>query len=226
MKKEIVIAAYDKELNWVSQFNDDVKVTIYRKGNVLPLSNSEIKIEPNKGRCVHTFFKHIHDQYNNLSDITFFAQDYPFDHWEDIIDIVNKEVWNERCVLQIGGYYGFHFNTITKHGPKGGVMWTLSPSTQHGNGKVLICQSNGLPQDRNPKINVDNYWSKLFDDNRPPLYEFIPGGHFAVTKESAMIRPKEFYGKVIKLLENDEAAPWMIERLECYIFNKNYKVKL
>ena len=226
MKKEIVIAAYDKELNWVSQFNDDVKVTIYRKGNVLPLSNSEIKIEPNKGRCVHTFFKHIHDQYNNLSDITFFAQDYPFDHWEDIIDIVNKEVWNERCVLQIGGYYGFHFNTITQHGPKGGVMWTLSPSTQHGNGKVLICQSNGLPQDRNPKINVDNYWSKLFDDNRPPLYEFIPGGHFAVTKESAMIRPKEFYGKVIKLLENDEAAPWMIERLECYIFNKNYKVKL
>ena len=226
MKKEIVIAAYDKELNWVSQFNDDVKVTIYRKGNILPLSNSEIKIEPNKGRCVHTFFKHIHDQYNNLSDITFFAQDYPFDHWEDIIDIVNKEVWNERCVLQIGGYYGFHFNTITQHGPKGGVMWTLSPSTQHGNGKVLICQSNGLPQDRNPKINVDNYWSKLFDDNRPPLYEFIPGGHFAVTKESAMIRPQEFYGKVIKLLENDEAAPWMIERLECYIFNKNYKVKL
>lgn len=226
MNKEVVIAAYDKELNWISQFNDDVKVTAYRKGGILPLLDGEIKIEPNKGRCVHTFFKHIHDQYNNLSDITFFAQDYPFDHWEDIIDVVNKEIWNERCALQIGGYYGFHFNTITQSGPKGGIMWTLSPSTQHGNGKVLICQSNGLPQDKNPKINVNHYWSKLFHDNRPPLYEFIPGGHFAVTKKSVMIRPKEFYGKVIKLLENDEAAPWMIERLECYIFNKNYKVKL
>lgn len=222
MKKEVVIAAYDKELNWISQFNDDVKVTTYRKGDILPLLDGEIKIEPNRGRCVHTFFKHIHDNYNNLSDMTFFIQDYPFDHWEDVIYVVNNETWVDRCALQIDGYYGFHFNTIKQPGPKGGIMWTLSQSIQHGNGKVLICQSNGLPQDRNPKINVDSYWIKLFNDNKPPSYEFIPGGHFGITKETVMIRPKEFYGKVIELLENDETAPWMIERLECYIFNKKY----
>lgn len=226
MKKEVVIAAYDKELNWVSQFNDDVKVTIYRKGNILPLSNSEIKIEPNKGRCVHTFFKHIHDQYNNLSDITFFAQDYPFDHWEDIIDVVNKEVWNERCALQIGGYYGFHFNTITQPGPNGGCMWALSPSIHFGDGKVLTCQSNGLPQDENPNINVDNYWFKLFNGNKPLNYEFIPGGHFAITKEKAYLRSREFYRSIVDILEKDLAAPWVIERLECYIFNPSYKTKI
>ncbi len=222
MNKELVIAAYDKELDWIYKVNNNIKVITYRKGDVSLLFDGEIKLEPNKGRCVHTFFKHIYDNYNNLSDITFFVQDYPFDHWEDVIEVINNETWGERCALKIDGYYGFHFNTIKQPGPKGGIMWKLVPSTQHGNGNVLICQSNGLPQDRNPKINVDSYWVKLFNCNKPPVYEFIPGGHFGITKETVQIRSKEFYGKVVELLENDDTAPWMIERLECYIFNKKY----
>jgi hypothetical protein len=222
MNKELVIAAYDKELDWLSHLNDDVKVKVYRKGDVLPLLEGETRLEPNKGRCVHTFFKHIHDNYDNLSDITFFAQDYPFDHWEDVIEVINNETWNDRCALQIDGYYGFHFNTITTPSPKGGVMWKLSPSTQHGNGNILACQSNGFPQDKNPNINVDDYWKKLFKDNKPSIYEFIPGGHFGITKESANNRSKQFYGKIVEILESDDTAPWMIERLECYIFNKKY----
>jgi len=30
--KEIVISAYDKELDWITQFDSDIKQTIYRKG--------------------------------------------------------------------------------------------------------------------------------------------------------------------------------------------------
>ncbi len=222
MNKEVIIAAYDKELDWISRFNDDVKVTVYRKGDIFPLADNEIKIEPNKGRCVHAFFKHIHDNYDNLADITFFIQDYPFDHWEDCVEVVNDETWENRCQIRIDGYYGFHFNTITKPGPKGGIMWTLLPTSHHGHGNVLICQSNGLPHDRNSNINVDDYWVKLFSDNKPGRYEFIPGGHFGITKEHVKIRDKEFYSKVIELLESEDTAPWRIERLECYIFNKNF----
>ena len=221
MDKEIVIAAYDKDLSWMSNLNTDIKQTIYRKG-VKTDNGNEIFIENNNGRCVHTFFNHIYKNYDVLSDITFFAQDYPFDHWEDLIEVINNETWVDRCALEIEGYYGFHFNTIKVPGPKGGIMWNLSPSIQHTNGYVLICQSNGFPQDRNPKINVDSYWVKLFTDNKPPNYEFIPGGHFGVTKESIKVRDKEFYHKIVKLLESDETSPWMIERLECYIFNKNF----
>ncbi len=36
----------------------------------------------------------------------------------------------------------------------------------------------------------------------------------------------EFYGKICNLLTEDIWAPWMIERLECYIFNPKYKTKL
>ena len=64
MSKEIVIAAYDKPTDWLVNINDDIKKTVYRKGNALPLNNGEILIEPNFGRCVHTFFNHILTNYD------------------------------------------------------------------------------------------------------------------------------------------------------------------
>lgn len=220
MTKELVIAAYDKYLDWLDLVNSDTKITVYRKGDYTQQRDGEIKIEPNKGRCVHTFFNHIYSSYDNLADITFFAQDYPFDHWEDIIDVINDNDYENRCQIKIGGYYGFHFNTITVPSPRGGIMWSLSPSKQHGKGNVLVCQSNGHPQDYNPNIDVDKYWNILFTGPKPTEYEFMPGGHFAITKEQAHIRSKEFYKKIIDLLLADETAPWIIERLELYIFNK------
>lgn len=224
MTRELVIAAYDKYLDWLDKLNPEIKVSVYRKGNEEPQRDGEIKIDVNKGRCVHTFFNHIYSNYDNLSDITFFSQDWPFDHWEDVIEVVNNSTEESRSQLKIEGYYGFHFNTITIPSPLGGRMWSLSPSKQHGNGKVLVCQSNGQPQDSNPNINVDKYWDLLFTVNsKPEEYEFMPGGHFGITREHAQLRSKEFYKRVCDLLLEDESAPWMIERLECYIFNPTYK---
>jgi hypothetical protein len=225
MDKEIVISAYDKELDWMTQLDSDIKQTVYRKGTKTDNEN-EIFIENNMGRCVHTFFKHIHDNYENLSDITFFAQDYPFDHWEDLIEVINNESWDNRCALNIDGYYGFHWNSIKVPGPKGGIMHTLKPTMHHGNGNIISCSSNGYPQDRNPLINVDKYWEILFDEPKPNIYEFIPGGHFGITKEHVKLRSVYFYNKICTLLIEDITAPWMIERLECYIFNPKYKTKL
>jgi len=223
MSRELVIAAYDRYIDWLDNINVDVKKTVYRKGEEQPQRDNEIKLEPNKGRCVHTFFNHIYTNYDNLSDITFFGQDYPFDHWEDILNVVNNCTEESRCQLKIGGYYGFHFNTITVPSSLGGSMWNLSQSKQHGEGKVLVCFSNGQPQDANPNIDVDKYWNLLFTDQKPTEYEFMPGGHFGITKEHAQLRSREFYKKVCDLLLEDESAPWMIERLECYIFNPNIR---
>ena len=227
MNKEIVIAVYDKELTWMEKFNPDVKKTIYRKGNLTKSEFDEIEIPQNAGRCVHSFFNHIYTNYDKLSDFTFFTQDYPFDHWEDIIDVVNGDVetFNKHAALNIGGYWGFHFNTIKTPSEKGGIMHTMSPSVQHGNGKIIACYGNGMPQDPNPKINVDLYWDILFECPKPYMYEFMPGGHFGITKEHAVLRTKEFYKKITELLVEDETAPLVIERLECYIFNPKYKTK-
>ncbi len=150
MVKEIVIAAYDKNLDWLDNLNDDVKITIYRKGLVDKSNKNEIFIEKNIGRCVHSFFNHIYLNYDNLSDYTFFGQDYPFDHFENIIDVINNETWDEKVSLKLGGYYGFHYNSI-------GTMWSMPKSTQFGSGNILQCLSNGYPQDSNPNINVNKY---------------------------------------------------------------------
>jgi hypothetical protein len=218
---EIVIAGYDKELGWLKQLDPKVVKTVYRKGDVLPLSSGEIKLEVNLGRCVHTFFNHIYLNYGKESDYTFFVQDYPFDHWGNLIDIINGDTNNisKSASLTIGGYHGFHNNTL-------GTAWNMSESTQFDSGNVLSCLSNGMPQDHNPLINVDKYWDLIFDDKKPTTYEFIPGGHFCIHKEHIKLRTRKLYKQICELLIEDENAPWMIERLECYIFNPKYKTKL
>jgi len=164
-------------------------------------------------------YNHLYLNYNNLTDITFFVQDYPFDHWGDVIEVINNNLWEEKVQLKIGGYYGFHNNTL-------GSAWTMEKCKQFGNGISIKCLSNGHPQDHNPLINVDKYWELLFITEKPLEYEFIPGGHFAITKEHVQIRSKEFYKKCCELLITDITAPWMFERLECYIFDKRFKTIL
>lgn len=222
MKRELVIAAYDKPLDWVSQVNKDVKITVYRKGEVMPLGENEIKLEPNVGRCVHSFFTHMYNNYDNLADYTFFVQDFPFDHWGNLIEIINgsDEDISNKATLKFDGYYGYHNNTM-------GTAWSLPISYQFGNGNALQCFSDGFPQDRNPNINVNKYWDLLiaYPVAPPAVYEFMPGGHFVITREQIHKNTKEQYKKILELLENDVTAPWMIERLECYIFSYKYRLK-
>jgi len=167
--KELVIAAYDKDLGWVDEVNDNILVSIYRKGDKTS-NRVETLIEPNMGRCVHSFFYHIYTNYDKLSDYTFFVQDFPFDHWGNLLNVLNGDVNDIKNTvsLNFGGYYGFHNNTF-------GSAWPLHQSIQFGNGSVLICHSNGYPHDNNPNINVDSYWEILFEGRPPNRYEFMPG---------------------------------------------------
>jgi hypothetical protein len=51
----------------------------------------------------------------------------------------------------------------------------------------------------------------------------MPGGHFGITKQQAQLRSKDFYKNIVDFLLEEEVAPWIIERLECYIFNPNIR---
>jgi len=219
MNKELVIAAHSRDLSWVKSLNSDVKVTIYRKGENINNDN-EIFLDVNVGRCVHTFFKHILTNYDNLSDYTFFVQDYPFDHWLNVVDTINGDIntITSNSTLTFDGYFGYHIRDIKE--------FFLINTNHFNGGSVLTCDSIGAPHDPNRGIDVDRYWNILFDGPCPDVYEFIPGGHFGITKENVKLRSIEFYNKVVELLETEHIAPWIIERLECYIFSKNYKTKL
>ena len=196
MQKELVISKFVRDTSWVNKINKDVSIKKYIKGKNLNLYD-EIYIENNVGRDVHTFFYHILKNYNNLADITFFSQDYPFDHIANYIEIINSDIdfITKSSILHFDGYWGF-------------------------TGDVFTSSDDGHPHDRDLFLNET--WESLFNCPHPSKYDFVPGGHFCITKENVRIRSKEFYQHLVILLETYYKMPWNIERLESYIFNKNY----
>lgn len=198
MKKELVVAVYDRNSDWTTLLNADVQITKYNK-NVDTLTDGEILLEPNVGRDVHTFFYHIVKNYNTLADYTFFSQDYPFDHVENYIEIINSNpaIWDinaKQCINHC-----WFFNTATD---------------------IIKTNKNGEPH--HPGLDITSIWDELFDMKFPYEIYFTPAGHFCIAKETILLRPKRFYKKILKILETDTASPWIIERLEPYIFNNTY----
>lgn len=78
-----VIARYNENVEWTRQFNN---VYIYNKGEKL----DNTIVLPNIGREGHTYFKHIVDNYHNLTDFIIFLQGNPYDHSPNIINNLNN----------------------------------------------------------------------------------------------------------------------------------------
>lgn len=215
-EKELVVAAYEKDISWLDMLPLNIKVTVYRKGTQTD-HPYEIFVEKNIGRCVHSFFSHIYQRYDSLADLTYFIQDYPFDHWANLPICLGYSVTElqETATIQSGGYYGYN----TKY-------TDITPSTHVGVGKIYECMSDGEPHHGDSGIDVNRYWGILFDGEPPSKFEFNPGGHFVLAREHAHMRSREFYKQVIDLLESEEIAPYNIERLENYIFNPKFKSKI
>jgi len=232
MKKNLVISIFNHNPDWIKFLNDDIKIFLYRKGGEKQRSD-EIILEPNVGRDVHTFFKHICLNYESLSDITFFCQDYPFDHWENALETLNGDLntINKNAQLTVGGYFGYHNNThdstiLKKYGIeriKWSGAWSMYPSTHHQTGVCIKCNSSGYPQHTHENLNLNHWFKKFFKNDIPEYYEFMPGGHFAVSRDQVKFRKKSFYDEVVNFLEMEPLAPWVIERLEPYIFNPNFE---
>jgi hypothetical protein len=200
--KEVVISAFNRDYsNWIKLLNTDIKVTVYRKGTNLN-TPYEIYLERNVGRDVHTFFYHIVNNYDNLADYTFTSQDYFQDHVYNYIEIIN------------GNELTFKLNSCQDFGG----CWFFS--TQFGK---IICNKFGNPY--HPGLDIESVWDELFAIPCPEIILFTPSGHFCITKAHAQKRPVSFYKKILNILETNEQAPWIIERLEPYIFNSEYEIR-
>jgi len=201
MTKELVISVFSREYTWTQNLNDDIKITKYNK-NLSTLLGGEIVIIPNIGRDVHTFFYHIVNQYNFLSDFTIFSQDWPFDHVENYIEIINgnENEWNKYGKQIFDG------------------CWFFCTSYE-----VINCDMNGAPHHRG--LPITPVWVELFNDPIPKEILFTPTGHFCVSKEKIHKHPKSYYNKILKILEENPLSPWIIERLEPYIFSDNVNIK-
>jgi len=182
----------------VARYNEDLEWTknflniiVYNKGNSLTDDFNQILLN-NVGREGHTYYKHIYDNYDNLADYTIFLQGNPFDHSPNIISNVNNYVNNKDLSID------FAFLSEEQSD------CNLSGCSRHGE----------LPL-------VETY-EKIFDERKEFLeFQFGMGAQFIVSKNKILQRPKEFYLKIVEMLENDinPIEGFVIERFHNLIFN-------
>lgn len=182
----------------VARYNESIEwtkefpnVIIYNKGEKLNIDN-EIMLE-NVGREGHTYYTHIYDNYDNLDDFTIFLQGNPFDHSSDIINIISKIIINDNSELE--------FRNLSN--------------------VVVLCKLNGCRL--HPGLELMDMYEKLFDEkgDREKQFQFGFGGQFIVSKKKILSRPRDFYMKIIKLLDYDinPIEGFVIERFHRLIFS-------
>lgn len=198
MNKELVVAYYNENLNWLNDVRD-YKITIYNKSNTeIP---GTIKLE-NIGREMQTYFHHIVNNYDNLSEWVFFTQANPFDHVRNykliLEDFPNSLVYNK---LNMNDCYFF----------TDGVFRTK-----------LVSLSSGRPH-HFAVLDIDSLWKQLFKSNPIEQYEFVAGCIFCVSREQIRKRDKSFYEKCKKISEEVLMSPWEFERMMYYVFNNKIK---
>ena len=181
----------------VARYNENIdwtkqfpNVIIYNKGEKIEDCEYQVYLK-NVGREGHTYYKYIYDNYYNLSDYTIFVQGNPFDHSPNIISNINKYINNNKL------------NTDFEFLSEKILNSNLSGCNYH----------TGLPL-------IETY-EKLFNEKKENMeFQFGAGAQFIVSKKCIIRRPKDFYYKIVKMLEYDvnPIEGFVIERFHKIIF--------
>ncbi len=197
MTKEIVVAYYGENVKWLKNVKD-YKITIYNKSSY-DIENT-ISLD-NVGREMHTYFYHIIQNYDNLSDVTFFTQGNPLDHVSNFIDILNG--YPQTLINSVISINDTHFFS-----DKPAFNCDMYGSDIYGNSYHWGLDMNVI-------------WNTIFTSPAPKNIEFTGGCIFCVTKEQIKIRDLSFYQKCFELSKNRDTSPWEFERLMSFLFNEN-----
>lgn len=193
MKVEVVVARYNEDIHWLNKLN--CKKTIYNKGN--DAIDGSIAL-PNIGRESHTYFHHIVENYENLSDWTFFIQANPFDHVKNMDWVIEgfPHTLEHSGKIKIDGQVYFFTNGHFK-----APIFSNTDGSPFHFDKLDI---NGLLQ--------------MLEIRTLSQYEFTAGCLFCASKEAILRNDKEFYQKCLEISVTREKAPWEFERVMQYIF--------
>jgi hypothetical protein len=184
----------------IARYNEDIswiKQLKYDNKDILIYNKGSSLNIPNEillenvGREGHTFYKYIYDHYDELDDYTIFLQGNPFDHLPNTISILNK-IMDKQLT--------FSFKSLSKN--------------------LLLCNLIDCKYHKN--LPLASVYLHLFHSIKPELkFLFGPGGQFIVHKLEILRHPKEFYLKIIKLLEyhKNPIEGFVIERFHPIIFN-------
>jgi hypothetical protein len=190
----IVVARYNEDIEWCKQFPN---VIIYNKGDKLHDRYNEIVL-PNVGREGHTYYKHICDNYDNLTDYIIFLQGRPFDHSPNIVSTLNNII-----------------STLSKYNNSE----DLDIDFEFLSESIIQCNLAGCMW--HPGLPLRDTYETLFNVRKEYMeFAFGGGAQFIVSKRCVLKKPKSFYDKIVELLQNniDPVEGYVMERFHGLIF--------
>lgn len=122
MSKSLIVAHYNEDLNWLYDVEKDIKIFLYTKSDIIPnIQADNIKIEQleNIGNEQQTYFYHIINNYDTLTDYIYFTQANFDEHSHNFFDKMNNNFIGGLSDINLittvygqieSGYYHKHIN--------------------------------------------------------------------------------------------------------------------
>jgi len=171
-------------------------VLIYNKGQN-DIDDFNPIILPNVGREGHTYYQYIYDHYDELDDYTVFLQGNPFDHSPNLLNELPSIIHQ---------------------------LETDRVDYIHLSHHIINCSLEGCHYHAGlPLKQVFNILFPTTEETKN-IFDFGAGAQFIVHKNQILKRPKEFYLRIINLLNynNNPIEGNVIERFHKLIFTSSF----
>lgn len=196
MSFEIVVARYNEDIQWLTQYLDHGSVIIYNKGEELINIDMRFKVInlPNLGRETQTYLYHIYTEYNELKDITIFIQGNIDDHIDmNPYEYVNTYLYNSCIIHGVSQNY---------------ILYKDEDPTNHYEFRIKNYKNCELDE---YKFNFGDFFTTHINPNFPQNLCFYKNAIFAMSRKAILSRPRYFYHVLCNLnfSKNGELAHFM-----------------
>ncbi len=186
---DLVVAHYREDLSWLRRVPAAFTLYVYHKGDseqggrpspAAPGRSAACvqRSLPNVGREAHTYLHHLAEHYDDLAEVTVFAQGKPFDHAPDFHKILRALVGGD---LPVPGFQWF------------GIVI----DEDDAEGSLLFQTWGGNPSGR--PLPFGRFFRMLWGEAPPSRAVFVPGAQFAVHRGLVRQRDRDWYRRALEV---------------------------
>lgn len=204
MNKNIILARYNEDIDWIYDCKDFANIFIINKGSRLFSKRENVKIieTQNVGREAETYFYFIVNFYDfiiqNKTSLFIFSQAHPFDNNENFLELVKSLNYENQYPYGLSNNKGKENINLSRYG-----------DPAHPNGLPILNFINHL-------FFTDSYL------HLNSVHDVVYNGLWATTGSSILFRKKIFYDHCLNL-SNPSKNPieaYIFERIWQYIFDQ------
>ncbi|NJK92764.1 MAG: DUF3431 domain-containing protein [Blastochloris sp.] len=206
---ELVVARYQESLAWLNNIPRSLQVHILNKDDSgkadpeLPhhlQTTPRLQTLPNCGRESHSYLTHIVENYQNLADLSVFAQGHPFDHCADFHTIL-RDLERRKMPPETFHWLGFILDWDDPKGHRLFRAWSKNPEQE--------------------ELDLSGFFQKLFHQDCPPRLTFFPRRPVYRHRDVIHRRSLEFYRQALELSLRFPQAAHCFERCWDRVFQVN-----